>query len=163
VANIVYPWTQMTVPDDHFNSSNGFPPRKVYVEAVDYLPGLAGESRDFDANGPYVRILGTGGTLTYSLSPGMFGQSLTKIDAVQPQVPPGGHTPPFKPNVPCETQAKITSLAAPSSGPVQQTPTSLSAPGALARWQGATNNAVSVLQSVASAAGLKLNAAKVAK
>ncbi len=163
VANIIYPWSQLTVPDQNFNASNGFPPRKVYVEAVDYLPGLAGESRDFDANGPYVRILGTGGTLTYSLQPGMFGQALTKIDAVQPQVPPGGHTPPFQPTVPCETQAPITNLATPSSGPIQQTPTSLGAPGALARWQGANTNAISALQSQAAAAGLKLNAAKVAK
>ncbi len=163
VANNIYPWSQLTVPDQNFNSSNGFPPRKVYVEAVDYLPGLAGESRDFDANGPYVRILGTGGSLTYSLQPGMFGQALTKIDAVQPQVPPGGHTPPFEPNVPCETQAPITNLATPSSGPIQQTSSGLSAPGALARWQGANTNAISALQSQASAAGLKLNAAKVAK
>ena len=58
VANVIYPWSQLTVPDSNFNASNGFPPRKVYVEAVDYLPGLAGESRDFDANGPYIRILG---------------------------------------------------------------------------------------------------------
>ena len=107
VANVIYPWSQLTVPDQTFNASNGFPPRKVYVEAVDYLPGLAGESRNFDANGPYVRILGTGGTLTYSLQPGLFGQALSKIDAVQPQVPPGGHTPPFMENVPCETQAPI--------------------------------------------------------
>ena len=163
VANLIYPWSQLTVPDQNFNSSNGFPPRKVYVEAVDYLPGLAGESRDFDANGPYVRILGTGGSLTYSLQPGMFGQALTKLDAVQPQVPPGGHTPPFMPNVPCETQAPITNLATPSSGPIQQTPTSLGAPGALARWQGADTNAISALQSQAAASGLKLNAAKVAR
>ena len=70
VVNIIHPWSELTVPDSNFNASNGFPSRKVYVEAVDYLPGLAGESRDFDANGPYIRILGTGGTLTYSLSPG---------------------------------------------------------------------------------------------
>ena len=163
VANIIYPWSQLTVPDQNFNASNGFPSRKVYVEAVDYLPGLAGESRNFDANGPYVRILGTGGTLTYSLQPGEFGQALTKLDAVQPQVPPGGHTPPFEPNVPCETQAPITNLATPSSGPIQQTPTSLSAPGALARWQGANTNAISALQSQAGAAGLKLDASKVTK
>ena len=68
-ANVIIPWTQLTVPDSHFDASNGFPSRQVYVEGVDYLPGLAGESRVFDANGPYIRILGVGGTLTYSLSP----------------------------------------------------------------------------------------------
>ena len=69
LANVVYPWSQLTLPDPNFNASNGFPPRKVYVEAVDYLPGLAGESRNFDANGAYIRVLLTGGPLTYSLQP----------------------------------------------------------------------------------------------
>jgi hypothetical protein len=90
----------------------------VYVEGVDYLPGLAGESRAFDANGPFVRVLGTGGTLTYSLSPGLFGTALNKIQGVEPQTPPRHPSgdgalvpvsrPPLKPNVPCETQPAIT-------------------------------------------------------
>jgi phospholipid/cholesterol/gamma-HCH transport system substrate-binding protein len=157
VANIIIPWSHLTVPDSNFNASNGFPPRQAYVEAVDYLPGLAGESRDFDANGPYIRILGTGGTLTYSLQPGLFGQSLSKLDAVQPMVPPGGKRPPYEPNVPCETQAPITDLSAPSSGPIQGTSTGLSAPGALARWNGVTSNSIPALRQDAAASGLKLN------
>ncbi len=97
VANVIYPWSQLTVPDPHFNASNGFPPRKVYVEGVDYLPGLAGESRDFDANGPYIRILGVGGTLTYSLQPGLFGQSLSSSTRPRSrQLPPGGKRPPYR-------------------------------------------------------------------
>jgi uncharacterized membrane protein YgcG len=159
VVNVIYPWSQLTVPDDNFNASNGFPARKVYVEAVDYLPGLAGESRNFDANGPYIRILGTGGTLTYSLQPGLFGQALTKLDAVQPQVPPGGKRPPYQENVPCESQKPITNLATPASGPIQQTSTGgVSTPAAKARWLGATQNALSGLAQTANAAGLKLNA-----
>ncbi|HXD64253.1 MAG TPA: MlaD family protein [Solirubrobacteraceae bacterium] len=156
VANVIYPWSQLTVPDSNFNASNGFPSRKVYVEAVDYLPGLAGESRDFDANGPYIRILGTGGTLTYSLQPGMFGQALTKLDAVQPEVPPGGKRPPYKETVPCETQQPISNLATPTSGPIQQTNTS-SSPASKARWAGANQNALPALAQAASASGLKLN------
>ncbi|HEY8626238.1 MAG TPA: MlaD family protein [Solirubrobacteraceae bacterium] len=118
VANIILPWSHLTLPDPNFNASNGFPPRQAFVEGVDFLPGLAGESRNFDANGPYIRVLGAGGTLTYSLQPGLFGQSLTKLSAVQPQVPPGGLRPPYKPTVPCETQAPITDLSAPSSAPL---------------------------------------------
>jgi phospholipid/cholesterol/gamma-HCH transport system substrate-binding protein len=163
VVNIIYPWSQMTVPDSNFNASNGFPPRKVYVEAVDYLPGLAGESRNFDANGPYIRILGTGGTLTYSLQPGMFGQALSQLDAVQPQVPPGGKRPPYEETVPCETQQPISSLAAPASGPISQTSSSLSAPGAQARWKGATANAIPALKAIAGASGLKLNTSDMSK
>ena len=120
VANVIIPWSQLTVPDSHFNASNGFPPRKVYVEAVDYLPGLAGESRNFDANGPYIRVLGAGGTLTYSLQPGLFGQSLAPLDAVQPQLPPGGKRPPYEPNVPCETQPAINEpVGARRAAPIQ--------------------------------------------
>ncbi|MDQ6817249.1 MAG: MlaD family protein, partial [Actinomycetota bacterium] len=74
VANLIYPWSQLTLNDGHFNASNGFPLRKVFVEAVDVLPGLAGESRNFDANGPYIRVLGAlGATAATSLSPGLLG------------------------------------------------------------------------------------------
>jgi virulence factor Mce-like protein len=160
VVNVIYPWSQMTVPDSNFNASNGFPPRKVYVEAVDYLPGLAGESRNFDANGPYIRILGTGGTLTYSLQPGMFGQALSKLDGVQPQVPPGGKRPPYEETVPCETQQPITDLSASSSGPIAQASTNMSAPAARARWNGANQNSVPALREIAAASGLKLNTSR---
>src|SRR6202012_680391 len=156
VVKVIYPWSQLTVPDDNFNASNGFPARKVYVEAGDYLPGLAGESRNFDANGPSIRILGTGGTLTYSLQPGLFGQSLSKLDAVQPEVPPGGKRPPYEEDVPCETQKPITNLATPTSGPISQTNNSTSA-ASKARWQGATQDAVPALAKIAHASGLKLN------
>ncbi len=131
-VNEILPWTNLTINDPNFNSSNGFPTRPVYVEGVDFLPGLAGESRDFDANGPYVRVLGTGGTLTYSLQPGLFGTSLTPIAGTQP-VMPASHSsgdgatvpvsrPPLEPNVPCETQPAITEQGIQSpigSGPKQ--------------------------------------------
>ena len=120
LATVVYPWSQLTLPDPHFNSSNGFPPRKVYVEGVDYLPGLAGESRTFDANGPYIRVLLTAGSLTYSLQPGAFGQAVAPLIATQPTPPPGGQRPPLQPNVPCETQAPIKDLSSPSGPALAQ-------------------------------------------
>ena len=80
VANVIYPWSQLTLNDGHFTAKNGFPPRKVYVEAVDYLPGLAGESRDFDANGLYIRVLGAlGNTATTSLQPGLIGRHAAAV------------------------------------------------------------------------------------
>jgi ABC-type transporter Mla subunit MlaD len=117
-VKVILPWSNLTIKDQTFNSSNGFPARPAYVEGVDFLPGLAGESRDFDANGPYVRVLLTGGTFTYSLQPGLFGQALAPISGTQP-IQPAQHTsgdgakvpvsrPPLKPNVPCETQPAIT-------------------------------------------------------
>ena len=114
LANVVHPWSQLTLNDPNFNASNGFPPRKVYVEAVDYLPGLAGESRTFDANGAYIRVLLTAGSLTYSLSPGSFGQAVAPLIATQPTLPPGGRRPPLQPNVACETQPPISDLSSPT-------------------------------------------------
>jgi hypothetical protein len=86
----------------------------------------------------------------------MFGQALSKLDAVQPEVPPGGHRPPYKETVPCETQQPITNLATPTSGPINQTNTSSSA-ASKARWQGANQNALPALAQAAGASGLKLN------
>ncbi len=158
-VNVVIPWSRLTLNDPHFNASNGFPPHPVYVEAVDFLPGLAGESRDFDANGPYIRILGTGGTLTYSLQPGLFGQALAPLEGEQPQPPPGQHSPPLQPNVPCETQQPITDLSAPTGGPPQQQSSNLSAPGASLRWTSAAAAAIPQLQQLAAQDGLKLGTA----
>jgi ABC-type transporter Mla subunit MlaD len=120
LATVVYPWSQLTINDPHFNGSNGFPPRKVYVEAVDYLPGLAGESRNFDANGAYIRVLLTAGGLTYSLSPNTFGQAVAPLIATQPTLPPGGRRPPLEAYVPCETQPPITNLSTPTGPALKQ-------------------------------------------
>jgi phospholipid/cholesterol/gamma-HCH transport system substrate-binding protein len=157
VANVVLPWSNLTLNDPNFNSSNGFPPRKVYVEAADFLPGLAGESRNFDANGPYIRVLGTGGTLTYSLQPGQFGQALTPIMGTQPELPPGGQRPPLEENVPCETQPAITDLSTPTGTPPQQTDSNLNAPGAALRQQSAAILETLAMRDVAKQQGLGFN------
>jgi phospholipid/cholesterol/gamma-HCH transport system substrate-binding protein len=120
LATVVYPWSQLTLTDPHFNAANGFPPHKVYVEAVDYLPGLAGESRNFDANGAYIRVLLTAGSLTYSLQHGVFGQAVAPLVSTQPTLPPSGRRPPLKPNVACETQPPIHDLSAPTGPPLAE-------------------------------------------
>ncbi len=162
-VNVIHPWTVLTVPDSKFNASNGFPSRKVFVEGVDFLPGLAGESRTFDANGPYIRILLTGGTLTYSLSPGMFGQALAPLIAAQPALPPGDARPVYRPNVPCETQRAITDLHAPTSGAIHQQGSGAAASGGglpsplFKKQQAAT---MALVKREAKASGLKLRLVK---
>jgi phospholipid/cholesterol/gamma-HCH transport system substrate-binding protein len=153
-VNEILPWSHLTIHDPHFNAKNGFPPRPTYVEGVDYLPGLAGESRDFDANGPYIRILLTGGTYRYSLTPPgaptkLFGQALAPIFGTQPIMPslhPSGDgapakvsRPPLKPNVPCETQPAITEagIQAPASGAPAQVTASDHAAGSSQRERSA--------------------------
>ncbi len=120
LATVVYPWSQLTLNDPNFNASNGFPPRKVFVEAVDYLPGLAGESRNFDANGAYIRVLLTGGSLPYSLQPDSFGRRSHRWSPPSRRYRPGGNRPPLQPNVPCETQAPIRDLSSPTGPPLAQ-------------------------------------------
>ena len=154
VANDIYPWSQLTIPDSHFNASNGFPSRKVYIEGFDYLPGLAGESRNFDSNGPYIRVgMSAGGALTYTLANGMFGQSVAPLTGMQPSYaatnnrlrPPlaGGDAP----NAPCETQPAITNLAAPDTAAPKPIVTSLTTGGGLplglAKDKGAKDEATS--------------------
>jgi hypothetical protein len=123
VVNTIYPWSQLTLNDPNFNASNGYTPHKVYVEAADFLPGLAGESRNFDANGFFIRVLGAlGNTGVTSLQSGLVGGTLAPLVGAQPPKPPGGVHPPFAPNVPCETQPPITDLSAPSSKAPAQYP-----------------------------------------
>ncbi len=168
-VNDILPWSRLTVPDPNFNASNGFPPRPVYVEGVDYLPGLAGESRDTDGNGPYIRTALTGGTITYSLQPGLFGEALAPIQGTEPQMPashPSGDgatvpvaRPPLKPSVPCETQPAITEndLQAPvGNGPQPiQNPAPSSAIQQLE--QSTAQQAIAQLGPQAKAEGLSLN------
>jgi phospholipid/cholesterol/gamma-HCH transport system substrate-binding protein len=158
VANIIYPWSQLTLNDGTLSGTPGLPLRPAYVEAVDYLPGLAGESRNFDANGPYIRVLGNGGSLTYSLQPGVFGQALEPISGVQPALPPGGTRPPLHSGIPCETQTPITTLdEAPSAGPTQIKSDTLSAPGAKLRWLSAVQVAIGSIGQIVKQSGLSLN------
>jgi phospholipid/cholesterol/gamma-HCH transport system substrate-binding protein len=163
-VKVILPWSHLTIQDPNFNASNGFPPRPVYVEGVDYLPGLAGESRNFDANGPYIRVFLTGGTFTYSMSPGLFGTAINPIMGSQPVTPPlhnsgdGAPTavsrPPLKPDVPCETQQPITDLSAPQGGSPPQLSTSTSSPAALARRDSAGLLELGQLEQQDQAAGL---------
>jgi phospholipid/cholesterol/gamma-HCH transport system substrate-binding protein len=127
VQNNILPWSRLTLNDPNFNASNGFPPRPVYVEAVDFLPGLAGETTSFDANGPFIRVLINAGgtvpgsstqTLIYSMQQHLFGTAVYPINGAQPKLPPNGARPPLQENVTCETQPAIKSLAtASASGP----------------------------------------------
>ncbi len=127
VVQNVIPWSNLEINDSNFNASNGFPPHPAYVEDLQLLPGIAGESRTFDGNGPIIRLLFGGGTFTYSLNLGgipTFGSLLQPLEGVQPVPPPNDQRPPLAggdvPNAPCETQAPITNLDSPEGAPPAQ-------------------------------------------
>ena len=95
--NVLVPFGNSTVPDKVFKASG-----PVYEELAKFLPGLAGESRSFDANGQWFKVLGTGGPETVSLGDGLFGTSLFLLEGVNP--PPQRSRPPLQPGTACETQ-----------------------------------------------------------
>ena len=94
--NVISPWQNLTVPDANFPSSG-----PVYQEGVKWFPGIAGESRSFDANGQYVRSLAKQANIAYPVGDGRFFLTDLPLQGVNP---PRSPQPPFRPDVPCETQ-----------------------------------------------------------
>jgi virulence factor Mce-like protein len=97
--------------------------RPVWQDFVHFLPGVAGASGDFDANGPYTRVLvGAGASSLSALA------TLPGIGQLFGSAPPGGGTlggtsptwvgtltpSVFRPDVPCSSDP-VPSLAAPAA------------------------------------------------
>ena len=132
---VVLPWSQDTVPDAAFPASG-----PVYQTAVKWLPGINGESRSFDANGMWFKVLGSGGLETFQLGQGLFGLSLFPVVGVNPQPPTSGR-PPLRPDVPCETQ-EPPNLDSEPAGPPTTTQTDTSSPVYQERYQKALETAI---------------------
>jgi phospholipid/cholesterol/gamma-HCH transport system substrate-binding protein len=108
---VVQPWQESTIPDPNFAS-----PGPIYQEASRGFVGLAGESRSYDANGQYVRTLAKNASFAYILGNGRFQLTDLPIQGVNP---PKSASPPYRPDVPCETQQPPdlrTSVQAPPPG-----------------------------------------------
>jgi hypothetical protein len=136
---VLLPWTHLTVPDTHFK-----PTGDVASESVKWLPGVAGECRDGDANGQWFRVGAGGGPQMIGFGGGLFGTALFPIQGLQPSQP--GRPPALKEDVPCETQLPPNLDAATSAPPPQQQTASLRTPAQLARWSKATTRAVDWLR-----------------
>ena len=95
--DVLHPWANDRVSDPTFPATG-----KVFEEAPKPLPGLAGESRNGDANGQWVHVLTSAGDRTISLGNGMFAQALFPILGTNPPKPAG--VPPLRADVACETQ-----------------------------------------------------------
>ncbi|MEA2157328.1 MAG: phospholipid/cholesterol/gamma-HCH transport system substrate-binding protein [Solirubrobacteraceae bacterium] len=96
-SNVLVPTGNDQIQDKAFPTHG-----PVYQDLGKFLPGLAGESRSFDANGQFFKVLGTGGAETLNLGNGLFGSTLDPIVGNNP--PPVRNRPPLRPDVPCETQ-----------------------------------------------------------
>ncbi len=95
---VIQPTANSQIEDANFPSSG-----KVFQEGVKWLPGIAGESRGFDANGQYVKTTAKGGAnFAYSLGAGRFLLTGAPLGGVNP--PARKTASPLRPDVPCETQ-----------------------------------------------------------
>jgi phospholipid/cholesterol/gamma-HCH transport system substrate-binding protein len=96
-ADVLVPFGDSKLVDEAFPTKG-----PVYQDLAKFLPGLAGESRSFDANSQYFKVLATGGAETLNIGEGLFGSVVEPIVGNNP--PPIRQRPPLKPDVPCETQ-----------------------------------------------------------
>ncbi|MEA2126615.1 MAG: phospholipid/cholesterol/gamma-HCH transport system substrate-binding protein [Solirubrobacteraceae bacterium] len=94
---VLTPWRTSTVPDTQFPASG-----PVFEEQVKWLPGIAAESRGFDANGQYVRSLVNGFNYAYAVEGGRQFFTGLPLEGINP--PRADHRPPLHRKVPCETQ-----------------------------------------------------------
>ncbi|MEA2158113.1 MAG: phospholipid/cholesterol/gamma-HCH transport system substrate-binding protein [Solirubrobacteraceae bacterium] len=116
----VTPIFNQQVPDGSLSTG-----RPVWQDFVHFLPNIAGASGNFDANGPYVRVLTGAGT--NSLSGGVLG-SIPLLGQIVGASPPGGSSllgarpswvgtlrpADFRPDAKCATQ-KLPSLVSPAA------------------------------------------------
>jgi hypothetical protein len=99
---VLLPFAQTPIPDPDFPESSGQP---FYKEAPRGLVGLAGESRQTDANSPMVRAqFGSGpyGIVLPGKTENFFAQADFPLLGSRPASPK--ERPDFRPDVPCETQ-----------------------------------------------------------
>ena len=94
---VLHPWSNDRIEDPRFPASG-----PVYEEAPKPLPGLAGESRNGDANGQWVHVLTSAGDRTVNIGNGLFAQAYRPLIGTNPPKPDA--IPPFRPEVACETQ-----------------------------------------------------------
>ena len=144
-SQVLVPHGNKTVPDPNFPASG-----PVHQEFAKIFPALAGESRSFDANGQWFRVLGTGGVETFDLGNNLFGSTAEPIVGVNP--PPDRTRPPLRPDVPCETQ-QPPNLETRQGAPPRKVRNDQNSPAARERRRKATALATAVLQARLRASG----------
>jgi hypothetical protein len=124
----------------------------VYQEQVKWMPGIAAESRSFDANGQYVRSLVNGANYAYPLNDGRLFVTGAPIMGVNP--PKADASPPYRPEVACETQ-QAPDLRSNPQQPPQEVKVDHNAPGARAASEKARLEATKFLREDLEHLGLK--------
>jgi len=109
-SEVLVPFGDSKLVDEAFPTKG-----PVFQDLAKFLPGLAGESRSFDANGQYFKVLGTGGAETLNIGNGLFGTLAEPLVGNNP--PPIRNRPPLRPGVPCETQEPPDLRSIPKGSP----------------------------------------------
>jgi virulence factor Mce-like protein len=106
---VILPWSMQTISDQQFPASG-----PVYEEQAKALEGTGGESRAFDANGIWFRVL-IGAGFAYPSNPGQF--TLSALPVVGTNPPPPAEKPQFRSDVACETQNAQSLATTPGGAP----------------------------------------------
>jgi hypothetical protein len=126
---VLLPFSRTPIPDPAFADTHSGEP--FFEESPRAFVGLAGESRQADANSAFFRVLaGTGPTTVFSTGEQgerLFGQMPQPLVGTRPPMPPTN--PVFRPDLPCETQ-ETPDLNSPA-GPGDSTTRPGGAPGGL--------------------------------
>ena len=133
---VYLPTLEERIPDPNIP-----PPGKVYEEAPKSLVGLAGESRSYDANGQWARVLANGANYAYPVNDGNFILTGAPVQGVNPPKKPGQLPPPLRPDVPCETQER-PDLRTHIQRPPQEIRVNQRSPAARARYEEAKEYAL---------------------
>lgn len=133
-AGVIARWQEDTIEDPNFPSAG-----PVFQEGVKWLPGIAGESRNFDANGQWVRSAPQNANYAYLLDAGRFFFTASPLQGVNP---PRMAQPPLVPDVPCETQ-EPPDLRTHPAAPPPAVRIDQDAPGAAERRAAARETAMS--------------------
>lgn len=137
-TSVIQPWQNDRIPDGII-PANG----KVFEEGVRWLPGIAGESRSFDANGQYIKTVADGANFATATGDGRFFMTGSPLQGVQP--PKAAKNPPLRPDVPCETQER-PNLAAGVQAPPPSRRVDQDAPGASKQLDAAQGRATEWLE-----------------
>jgi virulence factor Mce-like protein len=125
-VNVLHDWNESKIPDEAFK-----PQGSIYQEASKQFTGLAAESRNFDANGQYVRSYANNANYAYLIGDGRFYLTETPLQGVNPPRKRNG-APPYRPDVPCETQ-ELPDLRSRPDAPPRAVKINHDAPGAAER------------------------------
>ena len=130
-SEVIIPWGNEEVSPDPIAGEPAV--GEIYKETGYGLVGIAGESRSGDANGQYIRVEAGGGANTVIFPAGAAGSGIEKTVGITPFELLGyepaiasSEKPPFRPDVPCETQEVPNLSSGGAADPPTQFPASAS-------------------------------------